>query len=251
MPVAEAELTADALWMAGASAVGEEARGGVVILTTDLTTCPDALRAWPHEFVEDDGSWADGWRPFARAGVAGPFFVRPPWIAAEPPTGTIEIVVDAGRAFGTGTHPSTTLALRALADHVRPGDDVLDAGCGSGCLAVAAALLGARRVLAVDTDPAAVAATSANAERNRVADRITAEVAAVEEVAGSFDVVAANLGSPLVHDLVRPLLDRCRPDGGVLILSGMLGDHRDRLPAPLLEHREADGWTCALVRRDA
>ena len=251
MPVAEAELAADALWKAGASAVAEEERGAVVVLTADLTACPDALRGHAHDIVDDDGSWADGWRPFARAVVAGPFFVRPPWVDAEPPPGAIELVLDAGRAFGTGSHPSTTLALSTLADHVRLGAAVLDAGCGSGCLAVGAALLGAARVLAVDTDAAAVAATRANAERNHVADRITAEVADAALVAGTFDVVAANLGSPLVHDLASRLLDRCRPDGGVLIVSGMLGDHRDRLPDALVEHREAEGWTCAVVRRDA
>lgn len=251
VPIEEAELAADALWSAGASAVGEEARGAVVVLTADLDRCPQQLRDWAHEVVDPDPAWADGWRPFARAAVVGPFRVRAPWVEADVPRGAIELVIDAGRAFGTGTHPSTALALRALADHVRPGAAVLDAGCGSGTLAVAAARLGATRVLAVDTDAAAVAATVANAARNDVVGRLTAELAAVERVTGTFDVVVANLGSPLVHDLAPALLTRCRAGGGVLILSGMLGDHRHRIDLPLVEHHEAEGWTCAVVRRDA
>ena len=254
MPAVEAEVVADALWAAGASAVGEQARGGAVVLTTDLDRCPPDLSAWPHDVVADDGAWWDGWRPFARAVAVGPFLVRPPWVAAEAAEfdAVLELVVDAGRAFGTGAHPSTTLALHALAGLARPGATVLDVGCGSGTLAIGAALLGAARVLAVDVDPEAVAAAAANAERNGV--EATVEVAAVEagDVAGEFDVVVANLGAPLVFDLARTLRARCAP-GGALVLSGMLGDHAPRVraayPGAVVEEPvEADGWTCVVLR---
>lgn len=255
VPVAEAEVVADALWTAGASAVAESDRGDVVVLTTDLDACPPSVTAWPHDVTphdDDRDRWWDGWRPFARAVRAGPFLVRPPWVDAEVPPDAVELVVDAGRAFGTGAHPSTTLALRALADLVRPGTSVLDAGCGSGALAIGAALLGATRVLAVDVDPEAVAATAANLARNRTATHVEVATTPVEAVAGSFDVVAANLGAPLVFDLAGPLRARCTP-GGTLVLSGMLGDHTDRVrmaypTATILDVAADGGWTCIVLR---
>ena len=253
MPAAEAEIAADGLWAAGASAVGEDERGEVVVLPADLDACPAALTSWPHEVAVDDGAWWDGWRRFARAVTAGPFLVRPPWVDAEVlPGQAIELVLDAGRAFGTGAHPSTTLVLRALAGVVQPGDAVLDAGCGSGALAIGAALLGATTVVAVDVDPEAVAATSANAARNRVHEIVQVRLAAAGDLGGSFDVVAANLGSPLVFELADVLAARCAT-GGALVLSGMLGDHEDRVRrayprAVLVERAEEDGWTCVVLR---
>ena len=252
VPVGQADVVADALWAAGASAVGEESRGGVVVLTSDLEGCPPTLAVWPHEVALDDGRWWDGWRPFARAVRAGPFLVRPPWVDAEIPDGAIELVVDAGRSFGTGAHPSTTLALRALGGVVARGASVLDAGCGSGALAIGAALLGAAEVVAVDTDPEAVAAATANVAANAVGAIVEVSDAAVEGVVGAFDVVVANLGSPLVFDLAAPLTARCRP-GGAIVLSGMLGDHAARLAVSypdgeLLGSTEEAGWTCAVLR---
>jgi ribosomal protein L11 methyltransferase len=256
VPLDDADVAADALWEAGASAVGEASGHGVVVLTADLDRCPPALQLWPHVVEEDDGGWWDGWRPFARAATVGPFVVRPPWVDALVPDGAVELVVDAGRAFGTGSHPSTTLALaalvRLLASEPRP-PSVLDVGCGSGTLAIGAALLGAATVVAVDTDPAAVDATRANAERNGVADRIDVRLGAVAGVRpATFDVVVANLGAPLVFDLAPDLTAASRSDDGILVLSGLLGHHDDRIRAAYPRHvaiatAEEDGWTCTTL----
>jgi ribosomal protein L11 methylase PrmA len=164
----DAELVADRLWSEGASAVGEERWDDGIVLTADLTKVPVGLEGRRHELVDDDGSWWDGWRPFARPVEVGPFFVRPPWVVADVPAGLVELQLDAGRAFGTGAHPSTRLALAALAERVSMGTSVLDVGCGSGALAVGSALLGAAPVVAFDIDPEAVAATLDNARRNDV-----------------------------------------------------------------------------------
>jgi ribosomal protein L11 methyltransferase len=128
---------------------------------------------------------------------------------------------------------------------------VLDAGCGSGALAIGAALLGADVVVAVDPDPAAVAATRENAERNRVVTALDVTRRSVTDVDGAFDVVVANLGAPLVFDLAAPLLARTRP-GGVIVLSGMLGDHTERVRAAYpgatpVAHTEDEGWTCVVL----
>ena len=251
VPADEAEAAAVLLWDAGASAVSESEADGVVALTADLDACPPAVEArrWPVAVWADDGAWQDGWRPFARAVRAGPFLVRPPWVEATVDPGVIELVLDGGRAFGTGAHPSTTLALELLAEVVRPGSSVLDVGCGSGALAVGAALLGAVPVVAVDVDPAAVEATTANAARNGVdLDTSLHDATAVD---GTFDIVVANLGAPLVLDLADTLTARLAP-GGALVLSGLLDARAADVPAAypgrsVKTSRTAAGWTTLLL----
>lgn len=255
VPAGEAELAGDLLWQAGATAVGEATGddGATVVLTADLDVCPPAVaaRGWPvHEWV-DDGAWQDGWRPYARAVRAGPFLVRPPWIAIPGSDGAVELLLDGGRAFGTGSHPSTTLALEVLAGLVRPGCSVLDVGCGSGALAIGAALLGAAAVVAVDNDPAAVEATSTNASLNGIVLDVRQEDAAAG--GGEYDVVLANLGSPPVVDLATVLTDRTKA-GGHLVLSGLLDERAAAVPASypemaLVDERSADGWTALVLRR--
>ena len=263
VPADEVDAVSDRLWQAGASAVSEEPVGGgpgapaVVRLTADLDDCPPevAEAGWPVEVFADDGAWQDGWRPFARAVRAGPFLVRPPWVPAPAADGgaVIELVLDGGRAFGTGSHPSTTLALELLAGVVVPGASVLDAGCGSGALAIGAALLGAGRVVAVDVDPAAIEATAANAGANGV----TVEVRRVDAagVTGTFDVVAANLGAPLVFDLAGVLAERTAA-AGALVLSGLLDERAAGVAGAypgwtVAATAGADGWTALVLRRPA
>jgi ribosomal protein L11 methyltransferase len=264
VPADEVDAVSDRLWQAGASAVSGEPVGGgagaggpaVVRLTADLDTCPPevAEAGWPVEVFADDGEWQDAWRPFARAVRAGPFLVRPPWVPAPatPNDGpVIELVLDGGRAFGTGSHPSTTLALELLADVVVPGASVLDAGCGSGALAIGAALLGAGRVVAVDVDPAAIEATAANAGANGVTVEVVRDD--VVGVTGSFDVVAANLGAPLVLDLAGVLADRTAA-AGALVLSGLLDERAADVAGAypgwtVAATATGAGWTALVLRR--
>ena len=230
---ADAELAADALWAAGAAAVEERPlAGGDVLLVAGRADGgdPEPLLAavagrWPAEAVPVDlGAALDAWRDHARAVTAGRFTVRPPWVAAAPPAGGIELVVDPGRAFGSGSHASTRLALRALGEVVAGGEAVVDVGCGSGVLAVAALAAGAARAVAADVDPAALAATRANAERNGVADRLTV-VGDVDDVPAALgpaaDVVVANILAPVLVELA-PAVRRLAAPGGAIVLSGLL-----------------------------
>ena len=195
---AEAELAADALWQAGAAAIEEQA-GALVAATADGGDPARLLAAvagrWPAEAVPVDLDGAlDAWRLHARAVAVGDrLVVRPPWVErvgagapGGPPSDAVDVVVDPGRAFGHGAHPTTWLVLRALVDLVRGGERVLDVGCGSGVLAVAALALGAGSAVGVDIDPAARAATRANAARNGVADRLAVldDVARLDGTAG-------------------------------------------------------------------
>jgi ribosomal protein L11 methyltransferase len=154
--------------------------------------------------------------------------VRPPWVPAPPGAGRAVVVVDPGRAFGSGTHASTRLALAALDRLVRGGERVLDAGCGSGVLGIAALALGAGHAVGVDRDPAALEASRANAARNAVEDRLVVTPAPLDDVVASeepFDLVVANL---LLPDLVEmaPALRAALADGGTLVVSGVLVGQR-------------------------
>src|SRR5512138_3648472 len=118
------------------------------------------------EVAEED--WGEGWKKHFAPLDVGRVRIRPSWIAAPPPPGAVEVVLDPGMAFGTGSHPTTSLCLAALSQLLaqRPGASVLDVGTGSGILAIAAHRLGARRVAANDDDPKAVEVARENARRN-------------------------------------------------------------------------------------
>lgn len=149
--------------------------------------------------------------------VSERLWVVPSWHAAPDPD-ALNIVLDPGLAFGTGSHPTTRLCLRWLERHVTPGASVLDYGTGSGILAIAACKLGARNVVGVDVDPAAVAAARANAALNRVGAQFRDAATPVSLVA---DLVVANiLANPLLV-LAPVLAAHCRP-GGRIALAGLL-----------------------------
>ena len=135
------------------------------------------------------------------------------------------IALDPGMAFGTGSHPTTHLCLEALEDLTPAGGQVLDLGCGSGILAIAAAKFGAAHVLAVDNDPIAVEATEENKEVNHVGDKISAEVGSLDTIVASgaqFDLVAANLIARVILAMSEQGLGQIVRPGGVAVFSGII-----------------------------
>lgn len=168
-----------------------------------------------------DRDWGEAWKEGLGAFSVGRVFVRPSWIRASPPPGAVEVVLDPGMAFGTGTHPTTALCLRAVGDFLRrrPGASVLDVGTGSGLLAIAARKLGAGRVLATDSDPVAVEVARANAARNRAGVEVSG--AALSRLRGPFDLAMANILANTLVELA-PGLSRLLAPGGRLLLSGLL-----------------------------
>jgi ribosomal protein L11 methyltransferase len=191
---------------------------------------------------------------FAPVPITPGFWIVPSW--HEPPDGAERVIrLDPGLAFGTGTHPTTRMCLRWIAHHASAGAPwprVLDYGCGSGILAIAAALFGAREVDAVDIDPAAVQASADNARRNGVA----IDTGPPERARGTYALVLANiLASPL--KLLAPLLAGHVAPGGDLVLAGILERQADELKAAYAPHlaidildRE-DGWILMGGRRAA
>jgi ribosomal protein L11 methyltransferase len=194
---------------------------------------PELRDAFPALTVEPvRAGWEDAWREFHHGATVGPVWVGPPW--ERPPDGALAVVIDPGRAFGTGSHPTTRLALELLAE--QPRGSLLDVGCGSGVLAIAAAKLGFAPVAAGDNDPVALEVTGENAERNGVSvDAVSLLDARTDELAA--DVVVANIALDIVESLVPRV--RCQR----LVLSGYLGGERPEAHGFVhLTRREATGW---------
>jgi len=177
--------------------------------------------------------------------VSERLWIVPSWHQAPDPN-AIVLVLDPGMAFGTGSHPTTRLCLEWLERSVTAGTSILDYGCGSGILAIAAARLGAGDVLGVDIDLQAVSAAKSNAERNEVAARFDDSA---KEIKGQFDIVVANILSNPLKALAPAICSHVRP-GGKLALSGILAEQSEDLIAayaPYLALRVADtrdGWVC-------
>jgi ribosomal protein L11 methyltransferase len=195
-----------------------------------------------------DEDWARSGQDVAPRHFGGRLWVCPS-DAPLPAPDAIVVRLDAGLGFGTGAHPTTALCLRWLAAQPPAGRDVIDWGCGSGILAVAAALLGARRVLACDIDPQALVATTDNAARNGAADRVHVVPADAVPADARADLVIANILAPVLVALAPRLVAALRPRGA-LLLSGLLESQVDevvaaftpalRFAAPTVEH----GWVC-------
>jgi ribosomal protein L11 methyltransferase len=184
--------------------------------------------------------WGDRWRTFHRPVRAGPFWVGPSWEGA--PADAIAIVIDPGLAFGTGAHATTRLCLELLP--ALPRGALLDVGCGSGVLSVAAAKLGFAPVHAVDDDPLAVETTRANAKRNGV--EVEARIAEARSgTLPAVDAVVANIALAVVETIAP------RVDSSELVTSGYLAIERPSLPDDWwhVEARTLDGWAADRFRR--
>jgi ribosomal protein L11 methyltransferase len=209
--------------------------------------------------VGDD--WANRWREFHRPAQIGHLHVRPPW--TDPPTEGIDIVIDPAQAFGTGAHPTTRLSLELLIDVAAahgaapaptPAGGALpplvDLGCGSGVLAIAAAKLGFAPVTALDHDPAAIEATLDNARANGVTLERVERYDLREQPARVAPVMTANLMRPLLLRVAELLPEQ--PE--TLIVSGLLEGEEGVVAAafsPLLERRRQrlQGWSALLLTR--
>jgi ribosomal protein L11 methyltransferase len=185
-----------------------------------------------------EGGWDDRWRAFHRPVRVGRLWVGPPW--EQPPADAPAILIDPGRAFGTGSHATTRLALEALQElEPRP---LLDIGCGSGVLAIAAARLGYDPVVAVDVAEPSVAATRANAAANHVV--LEVRLVGEAEKLPRAEVAVANISLDAVEALPP------RVDCKTLVTSGYLAADRPRLDGfAHVARRTLDGWACDVHRR--
>jgi len=204
--------------------------------------------------------WAEAWKAHYRPlRVGRRLLVRPLWMDVELASGDIDIALDPGMAFGTGTHPTTQLCLMALEERVQPAQDILDLGCGSGILSIAAAKLGARKILALDTDAIAVEATRENAAANGLANQVIARQGSLDIVRTSarrFDLVVVNILARVILKLAENRLGEAVRPGGTAILSGIIASQMEEVEAALRQtglqpyaHRQQGDWFLIEAKR--
>lgn len=215
-----------------------------LVARTGFTDLEVRTRWQAHE------DWAETWkRGLAPRRITDRLVVRPSWTDFEAGPEDLVIVLDPGMAFGTAEHGTTRGCLRLLDHAVTPGDRLLDVGAGSGILSVAAVLLGAAHVTAVESDELSAEALHENVQNNGVSDRVTPLVASADaeklEAWGPVDGVVANLETGLLRLLTVGFRAAVRP-GGWLLLSGVLDYECDGVR----EQTEQLGFTCREIDRD-
>ena len=202
--------------------------------------------------------WSAHW--VTRVGVQriGRIAVAPPWMSDDIASAEISILIEPAMAFGTGEHETTRGVLTLMQSLVEPGMLVADLGSGSGVLAIAAAKLGAGRVVAIEMDPDAIGNALENVERNNVAPRVTVlqgDAAALLPLVAPVSLVLANIISSVIIEL-SPIISRALPSGGKAVISGILVTEREHLLASLSadgwtlesELREGEWWSCVIAR---
>ena len=207
-----------------------------------------------YEQLTDDQDWLYKWQEhFKPTKVSEHFVVKPTWEEYEAKTGELVIEIDPGMAFGTGTHETTSMCLKALEKYVEPDSCVLDVGCGSGILAIGAALLGSKEALGIEIDEDAVDIAKSNVELNKLQDKIDVQCGDLTKgIDYKADIVVANLMADLVIKLT-PDVSKHLNAGGVYISSGILNEKENLVSEAIrtagftIKEVLHDGEWCAIV----
>lgn len=206
--------------------------------------------------VVDGDDWIEIWRKHYKPIFLGNVVVCPAWIDYEPEDGQVKILIDSNMAFGTGEHETTSMVLESMQKYIRPGDAVIDVGTGSGILGIAAAKLGAERVVMTDIDYVAVTSAKHNCEMNGVADRCEVMLGNLlddSDVKGR--IVLANITADVLLVLSESI-SRHVEDGGIMIMSGIIKgrvdevlDRYSSLGFGLVERKDKGEWISVVVRK--
>lgn len=209
-----------------------------------------------YDYEEED--YQNSWKKyFYTQKISNRFVVKPTWREYEPQEDELVIEIDPGRAFGTGTHPTTSLCIKLMEENIKEGDRVIDVGTGSGILMVAAEKLGASEIIGTDIDPMAVEVAEENLELNHV-DRNKAKAYAGDLVSivkeDKFDVVVANILADVLMLLLKDISKVARKDG-LIIFSGIIEDKLEEMKRAItdagfhiLEVKEDKEWRAILMR---
>lgn len=206
----------------------------------------------PHEISTADCAeedWINNWKKYFKPIPVGEkILIRPTWEDDYDAAGRLVLNLEPGLAFGTGTHETTRLCMEFLEEFVKPGMDVLDVGCGSGILSVAALLLGAKSAVGVDIDELAVKTAVQNAEMNGVEDRFTGICGNLtDQVNGQYDIVVANIVADIIISLTGDVERFLKPDA-VYLMSGIIDTREADVLAEvekkfhIIGRREEKGW---------
>ena len=202
---------------------------------------------------QDD--WANEWKKYFKPLPVGDrLLIQPAWEEPDGDSGRTVLTMEPGMAFGTGAHETTRMCLELIERYVIPGMEILDVGCGSGILSIAALLLGAKKAVGVDIDPTAVRTAAENAALNRVEDRFEALAGSLtDRVNGRYDMVAANIVADVILELNGSILGYLKP-GAVYLMSGIIDRREEEILASLkdrfdiLEIKRDRGWTAIAAR---
>lgn len=204
--------------------------------------------------VESD--WAHSWKGFYHTQRVGEHLViKPTWESYIPQPGDVVLELDPGMAFGTGDHETTRLCLEQLEKLMRPGSVVYDIGTGSGILALAAAKLGAAKVIACDLDPVAVSVARGNIAHMGLDERISVQDGSIDSIKGQADLIIANIIADVILEILPIVVDRLAK-GGYFIAGGIIRERRDEIADALktcdltlaVEAKEGD-WVSLVSRR--
>lgn len=241
-PIYEPGINETPLWQTTDVLALFAAETDVAALTVSLQRHSDralpALRADPLEDKDWVRAWMEHYQPMD---FGHGLWICPSHLAPPNPHAT-NVLLDPGLAFGTGTHPTTAMCLRCLAAHPPRDQIVIDYGCGSGILALAAAKLGAKQVYAIDNDPQALLATQRNAEQNAVAQYITVGAPGQFPLPMAQTILANILARPLVS--LAPLFASLLSSGGNIVLSGILHNQSE-----MIQQAYRDAFTLATITR--
>ena len=206
---------------------------------------------------EDD--WANNWKKYFKPTKIGEkLLILPEWEKDENEDGRVILNIDPGAAFGTGTHATTRLCLETIQKFVKNGDTVLDVGCGSGILSIAAMLLGAKSAVGVDIDPLAVKTAKENAEKNGLKEPEYTTICGDldDKVSDCYDVVIANIVADIIIRLCDSVPQRVKI-GGLFISSGIIDVRADETVTAIenagftiIDRYENGGWVCIVARKN-
>lgn len=207
--------------------------------------------------------WANNWKQYYKPFHVGKsLIVKPSWENVEPGAGDRILEIDPASTFGTGQHHTTKMVMETLEDVVKNGDRVLDLGCGSGILTIAAMLFGAKEATVCDIFENAVKTASENIEKNGFSSfkafcgNIIEDKKLRESIGGGYDVICANIVADVIIGM-SPLFEGFLKDGGRLVVSGIIDERADEVKAALsqngwktLSEKNEEGWNCILLCRD-
>ena len=208
--------------------------------------------------------WANNWKQYFKPLCIGDkILVKPSWESVEPNEKRTVLEIDPASSFGTGQHNTTQLCLELLEKYIKPGDSLLDLGCGSGILSIGAILLGAEKACAVDIDENSVKIAAENAKKNNIAKEkytalcgnIISDIGLREQIGNGFDVVCANIVADVLVAM-SPLFEDFLKDKGILVVSGIIDSRKDEVlnvikerGFELLETSEKEDWSAAAFKK--